>query len=231
MKKFTLMMATALVATSSSKADIRLVLEPSPQSYSNSCQSYGLAYLLGTAPNSPFSVSNPMELRVLEKDIRAKIEATALSQGISPTKHSVWKQAISEYTSKAYTFREQAFGDKNLVAAKVEELTGVSTAGALPVAISSVITPRPVMVSFKRVGANKYVSGHIVVVLGTDAGRNEKLGFLMLNEAVIGPDNTKIACNPSDPSPEKGDSRYRAITSVEKDYELTSNSVIWLEKN
>ncbi len=205
---------------------IDLVVSPSPQSYTNTCQSYALAYSLGTLGNSPYPIDTTRELRTLELELRQKIEAVAQRDQSTPYHHAVWQTAVQEFTSGQFRLHREELADEAALAARIVELTGIDAAETLGPALSSFLIKTPVLLSFRRIGTSSYPSGHIVPVLGTSGGVVSRPKLLLLNPAVkSSPSPDRLLCSP-DTLP--GDTRYSAVTSIESDYELRPFDGRWV---
>ena len=212
------MLMTVLMSSPGAGATvIDLVVSPSPQSYNNTCQSYALAYLLGTAVDSPYSIETTRQLRTLELELRQKIEHIASQDStLTPYHHSVWQEAVAGFTSGQFELKREEYSSELPLVARIAGLTGIDGAEELGVVLSSLLIRTPVMVSFQRIGTNEYAQGHIVPVLGTSGALHSRRKLLLLNPAVKGGAGaTRLLCSVDDLP---GDERYTAMTSIEADY-------------
>src|SRR5258708_4929634 len=81
----------ALVTIDASAGPIDLVLNPAPQQFSNTCQSYSMALAATFYPASPFTVDKPQQLRDLERKLRQALVNSA--KGQQPVRKD-WKAAM-----------------------------------------------------------------------------------------------------------------------------------------
>jgi hypothetical protein len=76
-----------LLASSTASSDIansgplEIILNPSPQEFSNTCQSYSMALGVSLNPSSPFKADQAAELRDLERRIRQALVVSAQKGG------------------------------------------------------------------------------------------------------------------------------------------------------
>lgn len=225
--------AAVLIPAGADATVIELVVSPAPQSYTNTCQSYALAYSLGTFANSPYPIETTRQLRTLELELRRKIEAVAARDELTPYHHSVWQTAVAEFTSGQFRLNREEFSSEVPLAARIADLTGIDAAETLGPVVSSLLIETPVLLSFTRIGASSYANGHIVPVLGTSGNAQARRKLLLLNPAVKagGSAPTRSLCS-QDTLP--GDERYSALTSIESDYTFKDFSgrlvLMWLSR-
>jgi hypothetical protein len=197
---------------------IDLVLRPSPQSFTDSCQSFGLAFAAASVPGSLLTASSAKELRVTEQELRKARDAIARADGEDPLAHTVWKKAIEQVSSGALTADVRYVNSIAEFYKAVEAHTGVLQAETLGTVLTAALVKTPVLTSVTSLGTSTYGKGHIVAVLGVAKGNQSPLGLAVLNSAVkVGPSPEKVACNLDDTV---GDMKYQAFASVERKYKL-----------
>lgn len=219
----------AAFANGQALAQLQVVLDPKPQFAGNSCRSYGLALAIGTLPASPFPVANAKQLRELEKQLQARLQAIGGANGAS--NHEVWRKAVHELSSGKLELVLEYPTTYEAVYARVKDLTKVSAANALGPVMTIALGATPVMTSVLAVGDTPYPSGHIVTVYGVSAEPITPTPLVILNSAVKVADKTKIACEIDDVP---NDSKWSAIASLEPRYTLKKFGngylVMWVRK-
>jgi hypothetical protein len=196
-----------------------IVLNPSPQEFENTCQSYSMALAVSLLPDSPLQANRASELRDLERRIRSALDARAINGGV----RSDWRAALESATNGVFTLEVSEFAHVDQAMRFVAELTGVPNAGQLGPAISLTRIKTPAIISFKRVAKSVYKGSHIITVFGvelppksmTDDATPE---LLLTNSAVKYASGRKNLCAAEDLSDADP---YRAITTRTSDYELT----------
>jgi hypothetical protein len=191
---------------------LEIILFPKPQSYSNTCQSYALAFAFAKAGVPGFEVSSVDQLRDSENRIRKALE----KQG-DPLAHSTWQFATKSLTGGTYTLERLEFADIELFMKFLGDKTGIVNAGSLGTVMSYLTVKTPVLTSFSRIGDSKYATGHIVAVLGVDGPSNQSRNLLLLNSAIKAGPTTRLSCEAGDLP---GDVRYKAAAGLEASYEL-----------
>lgn len=222
----------AFLLASPTWAQLSIALNAKPQYASNSCRSYGLALAIGTLPGTPFPVGTAQELRAAEKDLQARIEATAKkTKGGSPGDHAVWQTAVAEMSSGKIELVIEHFKDLEAFYKRVRELTGVSNADTLGSVLTIAVGKTAVMTSVTRMGKDKYKSGHIVTLYGVSGQPVTPTPLVVLNPAVKVANNTRLACEIDDVP---NDDKWSAMASLEPSYELKSFGgsylLMWLRK-
>lgn len=197
---------------------VDLALRPRPQTYTDSCQSYGLAFAAASVPGSPLQAATAKELRVTERELRLARDALARAANRSPYDHTVWKQALEQVSAGALTTDIRYVADIDHFMAEVEKATGVSNAQTLGPVLAAALMNFPVLTSVESIGNDKYASGHIVSVIGLARKPAPPHGLAMLNPAVkIGSAPERVACQLDDGV---GDNRYQAFATIEYRYAL-----------
>jgi hypothetical protein len=181
-----------------------ILTAPQPQAFTNSCQSYAVAFALGTAPGSAYPVRSTGELRSLEIELRKRIEDVAKKQNSTPDRLEVWQVAVFEHTSGRYKLHSQAFPDVSTALRKVGELT--QTTVGEPLALGPFVPQggTPVLLSMEAILNSAYPSGHIVTALGVGGPLNSPKSLLVLNGAVKTGPKTASSCQTI------GDEKYAA---------------------
>ncbi|MBI5792670.1 MAG: hypothetical protein HZA63_14465 [Rhodocyclales bacterium] len=208
------------VAASSAQASppVDLILRPRPQSYTDSCQSYGLAFAAASIPGGPLQAGTGKQLRVLEVELRKARDAIAKADGSSPYDHAVWKKALEQVSAGALTLDIQYIADFEAFVDKVESMTGISNAEALGPTLAAALVKLPVLTSVNRIGNDSYATGHVVELMGVSRGNTSPPGLAVLNPAVkVGASPEKKTCELDD---NVGDTKYQAFVSVERSYAL-----------
>jgi hypothetical protein len=199
-------------------APVDLVLRPRPQTYTDSCQSYGLAFAAASVPGTSLPAATGKQLRTLEVELRTARDAIANKDGASPYDHAVWKKALEQVSAGALTLDIQYVSKLEDFVKKVEAATGISNAQSLGATLTAALVKTPVLTSVEKVGNDSYATGHIIEVLGVARGNASPPGLAVLNPAVkVGASPEKKACELDDGV---GDTKYQAFASVESAYKL-----------
>ncbi len=208
-------------------------LNPKPQSYTNTCQSYALAMALIKTGDSKFVVEKTKELREFEIRIRNIIESIAKKDKKSVYSHAVWAKAVTHIAINKYKLKSKTTNDLEEYYRIIEEITGQASVKILGPIMSAVLSQKVVLTSVKRIGENNYGSGHIVALFGVGAAtphKSELRSLAILNSAIKVNDKFKNACSIDD---KVGDYKYSALVSLVKDYELKKYSgkykLMWIE--
>ena len=212
----TVLRFAALLVVSTAASAAVPTLDPKPQAYSNTCQSYSLAYALAATGLPGTDVATIGRLREQELALRGAIDAIAKAQKASPYSHTVWQEAVRQHTGGKVVLRLEYVPDEVAFFERVRALTN-SWDASQSLAASYFGVAKPVMTSATRVGKESYGSGHIVTVLGVDSRPMSPTPLAVLNSAVKHGQSTKNSCEPGDLP---GDERYTAQAAVVKDYEL-----------
>lgn len=196
-----------------------LVLNPSPQAFTNTCQSYSMALSMAFVPGSPFKADNARELRELERRVRVALEKSA---GSAEPQRKDWKAAIEGVTSGQMTVQWQEFASLDAAMRFAAEKTGISKPQELGEVISTALVKTPVMLSFLRIAGSRYPAGHIVTVFGVELPpatmvESARPKLLLVNSAVKYPGGVKNICAQEDLSDAD---RYRAVLTLTDDYTL-----------
>lgn len=213
----------ALASAHAGAQDLEVVTRPIPQAYSNTCQSYALAFALARAGAPGFALADVAGVRAAEARVRAAIAAAA-GPGGSPYAHSAWARAVTTLTSGAFALRRREYATADALYGDAVARTGVGAAATLGPVVAATVSRTPVMTSFERIGRDSYATGHIVTVFGVDlpAGpMSAPAGLLLLNSAVKRRPGTTPAfapvCGSGDPP---GATRYTGALALERDYVL-----------
>lgn len=207
---------TCFPAVAALPADI--LMRPRPQTYLDSCQSYGMALAAASVAGSPLKASNAMELREAENELRKARNALAASAGASVLSHTIWKQALEKVSGGQLTLDIKYYQDYEKWVEQVGVLTDVTNAATLGSSLSATLVKTPVLTSVTQMGASPYAGGHIVTVMGYDKGKVSPVPLAVLNPAVkVGAKPEKLTCE-IDEGP--GDAKYQAYASIESSYKL-----------
>lgn len=210
--------ALTVVFETQAGVPVDLVLSPSPQSFTDSCQSFGLAFAAAAVPGSVLPASTARELRITEQELRKARNGIASAAGASPLAHEVWKKAIEQVSAGTLTADIRYVNSIEDFYAAIRTNTGVLQADALGTLLTAAIVKTPVLTSVNSISTSIYSGGHIVAVLGLSEGNQSPLGLAMLNPAVkVGPSPAKVVCSFDDTV---GDAKYQALASIERKYEL-----------
>lgn len=197
---------------------VDLVLRPSPQSFTDSCQSFSMAFAAAAVPGSLLLATNAKELRITEQELRKARDAIAKAAGADPLSHDVWKKAIEQVSGGSLTADIRYLSSIEDFYKVVEANTSVVQAEVVGTLLTAALVKTPVLTSVTGIGNSSYAGGHIVAVLGLAKGNQSSLGLAVLNPAVkVGPSPEKNACNLDDTV---GDMKYQAFASVEHKYTL-----------
>ena len=217
------LMAGMLLAPAAAYAQsLDVVTNPIPQGYTNTCQSYSLAFALARARVPGFELDTVSAVRIAEGAVRAAINAE-VHDGETPYSHAVWQRAVLRLTSNNYKLNRVEYPTFEAMADEIASRTGISSAGTLGNNLSFLLSQTPVMTSFTSIDGNNYATGHIVTIFGIDrqAGpANTAPRLLLLNSAVKtsgagAPAAYAPICNaPTLP----GDLRYTGALKLESRY-------------
>lgn len=209
---------TLLAVEAQASLPVDLVLRPRPQTYTDSCQSYGLAFAAASVPSSPLRADTGKQLRELEVELRQARDAIAKKEGASPYDHGVWKKALELVSAGALTLDIQYVTDFEDFVKKVEGATGISTAETLGTTLNAALVKQPVLTSVETVGNDSYATGHIIELIGVSRDNSTPPGLAVLNPAVkVGALPEKKTCELDEGV---GDAKYQAFASVERVYKL-----------
>jgi hypothetical protein len=232
-----LVTACAVATQQTSAQSLDVVMNPIPQAYSNTCQSYALGFALARAGVPGFRLDTLAEVRALEARVRAAIDAE-VEAGETAYHHAVWIRAVKRLTSNNYVLNRKEYTTADALMNDIAAKTGITAAGTLGPVLSVSASATPVMTSFRKIRGNTYATGHIVTVFGLDrpSGPVTTVPKLMLlNSAVKRPQAAPpvyaALCSASDLP---GDLRYTGALALEADYELTSYSgkyvLLWVSR-
>jgi len=220
-----LLAGTLAIITSIDPADagpIDIFVTPSPQAFSNTCQSYSMALAVAFAPNSPLVADTATELRDLEQQNRAAVLASAKQGGRTQPIRDDWRAAVEKVTNGVLTVQWKGFDHLDPAIHFVADLTGISNPESLGTVFSVALAKTPAMLSFKRIESSTYATRHIVKVFGVQLpdqsmGDDATPKLLAVNSAVQYRGGIKNICTQEDLSDAD---RYRALTSLTSNYEL-----------
>jgi hypothetical protein len=217
----TILLTVVIVLPRASYSDgpLDFVINPSPQEFSNTCQSYSMAMSVTFTPGSPFVANTAMELRDLERRTRAALLKSA--GGAEPIRKD-WKAAVEAVTNGVLTVNWKEFSDLDPAMRFAAEMTGISNPDTLGNVLSVSLVKTPVMLSFMRIGGSSYPSGHIVTVFGVQLppasmSNSAHPKLLLVNSAVKYPGGIKNICAEEDLSDAD---KYRAIITLTDDYDI-----------
>lgn len=211
---------------------IDIVLNPSPQEFGNTCQSYSMALAVSFAPSTPFQADTALELRDLERQIRQALVDSARQNG-RPTDQPIrddWRAAVEKVTNGVLSVTWKSFEHLDSAMNFVADLTGISNPAGLGTVLSVALVKTPALMSFKSIATSAYPHSHVVTVFGVQLP-NQSMGddatpqLLLVNSAVKYPGGVKNICAQEDLSDVD---RYRAITTLTSDYEFTNYLVTWI---
>lgn len=220
-----------------------LILDPSPQSTSNTCQSYSIAFALAQSGLWHEPIETPKQLRKLEVDVRSTInkyveEEKAKGHKVSPYHHSTWAEAVKRVSSNNLELKLFYPSTPREYYEKVIEVTGNPKTGILSGPIAASLVTSPIMTSVTRLENSKYKSGHIVTLIGLVSDLPQyssiatmDIGMLVLNSAVKSGGKTFNMCS-EDFTP--GDKKYSAELSLTKSYDIKQWGgkylLMWIQK-
>lgn len=209
-----------------SASGIELVLEPNPQTNTDTCQSYALAFVLALGSPEFSDAQTAKGLRALEKRIRLDIDQVAKERGQSIYSHLVWREVVKRVTSGKSQLKMEYINisEPSYFYQRIYEITGINNAGQLGAMLSSMVVKTPVITSVQAIEGSNYATGHIVTVLGLGEIVNplqsipaNTVDMLVLNSAV----KTKgVRVNMCHPDFELGDYRYQGSAFMAKQYQL-----------
>lgn len=221
-----------------------LVLDPSPQSTSNTCQSYSIAYALAHSGLWYQAIENPKQLRELEVSLRKEINSVVHEQNsqgkkITPYHHATWVEAVKRVSSNNLKLTLYYPSSPTEYYQKISDITGITSSDILSAPIAAILVKKPIMTSVQKLNGDSYASGHVVTLLGltetvpaNKSIENMDREFLVLNSAVKSNQKQFNMCSEEITS---GDKKYSASVNVTKDYELKDWGgkylLMWIEKN
>ena len=225
----------------------QLILDPSPQSTSNTCQSYSLAYSLAHSGYWPEQIETPKQLRKLEQEVRLHIEAYVkeFNQGkpekekLSVYHHTTWVEAVKRVSSNNLKLTLSYPSTPNEYYQKIADKTEVTSSQILGAPISAALVKTPVMTSVKKLNNDTYNGGHVVTLMGLtkDIPKNRSLRkmdqkVLVLNSAVKSNQKVFNMCSDEITS---GDKKYSASVNLTNEYTLKNWDgkylLMWIDKN
>lgn len=194
-----------------------VTFRPRPQTYTDSCQSYGMAVGAASLPNTPLPATNAKQLRLSEINIR-QARDSSIGPGETRTSHSVWKKAIEKASGGKLTANIRYIKSAEDFYKEVEKVTGVGNASTIGATLSALLVKTPVLTSVESVDSSSYPGGHIITMLGLAKGNSNPPGLAVLNPAVkVGSSAEKVTCQIDDGP---GDVKYQAFVSIEPSYKL-----------
>lgn len=243
MGKLLLGLLTCLLSANS-LAVSELILDPSPQSTFNTCQSYSIAYALAYSGLWYQAIETPKQLRDLEVIVRKEINSVVQEQNskgkrITPYHHFTWAEAVKRVSSNNLKLTLYYTSSPTEYYQKISDITGITSSEILGAPISAALVKKPVMTSVKKLNGDSYASGHIVTLLGLTetVSANKSIAnmdkeLLVLNSAVKSNQKTFNMCSEEITS---GDKMYSASVNVTKDYVLKGWDekylLMWIDKN
>jgi len=208
-------LAMGVCSTAHSALPADLTVRPLPQSYSDSCQSYGMALAAASVPGSPLKAANVKELRENEKAILKERDAIAKKEGVDRLSHLVWPKALEAASAGILTADIKYIKTEAEWRAEVQKLTGVSSPSTVGPTLGALLVKNVVLTSVTAIGKNTYPS-HIIGVLGVENKANGEV--LVLNPAIkVGNGPEKLSCEIDDMP---GDTKYKSYVSIESQYLL-----------
>ncbi len=229
-----------LLISFSSHAITELILDPSPQATSNTCQSYSIAFSLAQSGLWPETIESPKQLRALEQRVRTEINLVAKQdENKTPYHHDVWAKAVKRVSSNNLKLKRFYTESPNAYYKKIASITGMTSSEILSGPISALLVKAPIMTSVTTLENNDYADGHIITILGLteDVPKNRSLAsmnqnILALNSAVKSGAKTFNICSEDITS---GDKKYSASLSLATNYKVkqwgAKYLLMWIEKN
>lgn len=228
MKKL-MVLPLLLICTHAMAGPIDIALDPSPQEFANTCQSYSLGLAMTFSPNSPIKADTQIELRNLERQLR--VEIVRNWQKVHPNdkdpNRDDWKEAVEKLSSNALTLQWKSFNHVDDAMRFVGSSTGITSPETLGTVLSVAVVKTPVMLSFKKIESSDYrgaagTGSHIVTVFGvqlppatmTDDAHPK---LLLVNSAVKFLGGKRNICSEEALS---DDDRYSAVTTLTDNYVL-----------
>jgi hypothetical protein len=192
-----------------------IIVEPSGQATTQSCQSYVLALALAFKNDPAFRISTAADLRKAETDIREAIVARAAGADVN---HDHVKKGFEDYTAGKYVLRIRDVDTAQLVDLSSQR-TGVTSASQVPLnfLLRSVVKDVAIS-SATKIGSDSYANGHIFTILGVDGPPNSNQRVLLLNSAVKSGGTTRNACTPGlpdSPGPYTASATWRKVADIE----------------
>ncbi len=213
-----ILLAATLALPVLASIPVDLIVRPRPQTYTDSCQSYGLALAAASVPGSPLKATTARELRITERELRRTRDALAEDSQKSAFDHTVWKQAIEQVSAGSLTADIRYIADIDQFMSEVEAVTGISNAQTFGAILTGALVKTPVLTSVESIGKDKYASGHIVGILGLARKPAPPHSLATLNPAVkVGSAPDRISCQLEDGV---GDEIYQAFVTIEENYVL-----------
>lgn len=204
-----------------------IALQPSPQEFTNTCQSYSMGLAMAFHPASPYKADTPVELRDLERRLRDAITANAAAHNRTEIMQEDWRAAMLAVSSGTLRLAYKTFGDLDSAMRFVGITTGITTPDTLGTTLSIVLVKTPVLMSFHKIGGSDYrgaagTGSHVVTIFGvqlppatmTDAAKPR---LLLVNSAVKYKGGVKNICNATDLSDRD---RYTALATYTADYTM-----------
>lgn len=231
--RFIIVLATIIFEATAVAGPADIVLQPSPQAFTNTCQSYSMGLAMSFHPASPYKASTPKELRELELRLRKEVEASAVAGGRSKNDPSQddWRVAMTRVSGDKLKLTQKSFDNLHDAMAFVVEKTGISAPETLGTTLSAQLVKTPVLMSFHQIEGSDYrgkrrdgqpgQGSHIVTVLGVQMppatlDETAKPKLLFVNSAVKYKNNEKNVCETSDLP---GDNIYSAIVRLTDKYD------------
>ncbi|MCM8856352.1 MAG: hypothetical protein LC539_11495, partial [Candidatus Thiodiazotropha sp.] len=152
---------TALSFTTSVTAIQNLVLDPNPQSTSNTCQSYSIAFTLAQSGLWHTEVTTPKQLRALEQNIRKEInqyvaERQADGKSISTYHHTAWAAAVKRASSNNLKLKLYYPNNPDDYYKKIAQITNMTSASTMGSALSALLVKQPIMTSVNQLNNDIY---------------------------------------------------------------------------
>jgi hypothetical protein len=190
-----------------------LYADPTPQSTSQTCQSYAMMLALAAEGDPAFPIATFGELRAAEQAFRTIAEATPGG----PYGHGALGVALKSYTGDAYRLVIEDRPDIVAFLQRVRELTTLTSARDVLLAQLTGKNFPVVMTSVTAYAGNTYATGHIITLLGVaGSGINSTTEIVAFNSAVKG----SGSINRCEPGMQPGDLRYTAGVTTSNDFTL-----------
>jgi len=220
--------ASLAAAIAPASATPGFMVAPTGQVTGSTCQSYSLAVALAFKRDPGFSIDTAAQLRSAEQAIRAAIVKEAAG---APVTHDHIRAGFRVYTGGRYLLKMHDVDIAQLGAFAAQRSGVGSEAATPPTFLMGSVVKDVVLSSATRIGSDRYASGHIFTVLGSDGGPNSSQKLLVLNSAMKVRDTTKNSCSdgvPDDPGPYTASISWRPIATLELKQFSTGKARVWL---
>lgn len=213
-------------------AGLDFLVSPTGQATTETCQSYALSVALALQKDRKFTIETAADLRRTEESIRRQIKK--ISEG-SSVSHEHIMRAFEAYTNGDYKLQIKGMPYTN-VGGFIGTQSGIKSISLTPpdfLLRDSI--KNATLISVTRIGADRYTSGHIVAVLGSDNPSSSGLKLLILNSGIKIKDTTRNMCTegvPDDPGRYTASVKWVAAEDMTIKQDASGMVLVWtIEKN